>query len=139
MNSKIADQLPVRSVEAARVIRVVVADDHDLVREGLCAVIGSCEDMRVVGEAIDGEQALSMALGLMPDVLVMDVNMPKLNGIHATRLIRDGAPEVAVIGLSMHNDNEVAVSMKKAGAAVYLAKGCPFEDLFNAIRSNARI
>ena len=117
-----------------RLTRVLLADDHSVVREGLRNLIESQPRLQVVGEASDGEEVVSQARSLRPDVIVMDVNMPKLNGIEATRRIRREMPDVAIIGLSMHDDRAIADSMREAGANLYLSKDGPSEDLCRAIQ-----
>ncbi|MEX0654535.1 MAG: response regulator transcription factor [Phycisphaeraceae bacterium] len=119
---------------ANRPIRVLVVDDHAVVREGLLMVLKRSPEIDVVGEAGDGEQALTEARRLDPDVVLMDVNMPGLNGLQATAALREENDHVKVIGLSMYNDDEVATLMRQAGAAAYLSKGCSTEQLTQTIR-----
>jgi DNA-binding NarL/FixJ family response regulator len=114
--------------------RVLLADDHKIVREGLRALISQERDVEVVGEAETGGQALALARSLRPDVVVMDVSMPELNGIEATRRISAAAPEVKVVALSMHGDALFVKQMLQAGACGYLRKGCSFDELLHAIR-----
>lgn len=114
--------------------RVVVVDDHDIVREGIVGLLEDHPQMEVVGEACDGRTAIAMAEELQPDVMVMDVNMPEVNGIEATRRISAASPEIRIIGLSMHGDGEVKRKMLEAGASAYVAKGGPYEDLMGAIQ-----
>ncbi len=124
---------PVRSPRR-RITRVLLADDHHMVREGLRSLIESEPRLRVVGEASNGEEAVQQARVLHPDVVVMDINMPKLNGIEATRRIKEEWPSIAVIALSMHEDKSMIAAMKDAGAVAYIAKGGASEDLSRAIR-----
>jgi DNA-binding NarL/FixJ family response regulator len=114
-------------------IRVVLADDHRMVREGLRGIIEEQTDMTVVAEASDGCMAVDVAHAIRPDVIVMDVNMPRMNGVDATRKIKEELPHVRVIGLSLHNDHIIAGAMRKAGAEAYLSKGS-FRDLCSVIR-----
>lgn len=118
-------------------IRVVLADDHAIVRHGLSRAIQQEDDMEVVGQAEDGHAAIELARELSPDVVIMDITMPDLNGIEATREIRRESPNVKVIALSMHSAKRYVTEMFKAGAAGYLLKDCDFEELARAIRTVA--
>lgn len=118
---------------ASRTIRVLVADDHPIVRSGLAALLHDEPDIDVIGEAADGVMALAMARHLKPDVVIMDVTMPRMNGLDATRLIVRELPDVRVIGLSIHGHEQMAASMRRAGAVAYLHKGGPPEALIAAI------
>ena len=117
-------------------IRVLLADDHKILREGLMSLLDEEGGIEVVGEASDGEMAVDMACNLHPDVVVMDVTMPKMSGIEATRRIKNTCPEVRVIGLSMHNAADMASSLEQAGASAYLTKGGPADSLIDAIRGD---
>lgn len=119
-------------------IRVLLADDHDALRMGLIELLSEEADIEVIGEARDGEEAVRMARQTHPDLVVMDVSMPKLNGIEATRQIAAELPHTRVIGLSMHEKHEVATSMLQAGATAYLPKDAPTQLLISAIRGNER-
>lgn len=121
-------------VGADRKIRVLLADDHPVMRQGLARLLQEEPDIEVVGEASDGHVAVALARQLQPDVVVMDVSMPHANGFDATRLIVAECPGVRVIGLSMHEEADMAAAMRQAGAAAYLTKGGPIEDLVAAIR-----
>lgn len=114
-------------------IRVILADDHSMVREGLRKIMDSFAEVEVVGEAADGEEVIELVSHLLPDVVVMDVNMPRMNGIEATRRIRQAYPRVQVIGLSVHDDQDLAASMMNAGAVMYLMKGGSSEALHEAL------
>lgn len=116
-------------------IRILLADDHKLLREGLRALIEEQENMTVVAEAEDGRSAVQLAAKLSPDIVVMDISMPGLNGIDATRRITAESPGIKVIALSMHAEQDFVVEMFKAGAAGYLLKDCAFEELILAIRA----
>jgi CheY-like chemotaxis protein len=118
-------------------IRVLLADDHHIVREGLRSIIDAQPDMHVVAEAPDGERALELVRAAPPDVVVMDVNMPRMTGLEATRQIAAEAPHVRVIGLSVHEEEDMAAAMRKAGAAAHLGKGGPAENLCAVIRELA--
>jgi len=115
--------------------RIVIVDDHRIIREGLSGLLELEPDMEVVGEAADGWQAIELADQLRPDVVIMDVNLDGLDGLTATRRIRAAHPAVQVVGLSMHVEDSIARAMREAGAAAYLSKGGPSEDLVEAIRA----
>jgi PAS domain S-box-containing protein len=116
-------------------IRILIVDDHKIVREGLAGLLQFESDMDVVGHAADGPEAIDLAHKLEPDVIIMDVNLGEMNGIEATKIITKQKPGIRVIGLSMHIDKSLAAAMREAGAAAYLTKGGPCEDLIGAIRS----
>lgn len=122
---------------ASGLIRVLVADDHRMVREGLVMVLESQPDISVVGQANDGREALDLTRNLKPDVIVMDVNMPNMNGIEATRTIRREFPEMVIIGVSAYGESGTAESMRSAGAVAYLEKGGEPDDLIMAVRQYA--
>jgi DNA-binding NarL/FixJ family response regulator len=115
-------------------IKVLIADDHQIMREGLRALLEKEIDIQVLGEAEDGRSIQRMARELHPDVIIMDVAMPDLNGIEATRQIVAELPGVKIIALSMHDDRRFVLNMLKAGAAGYMLKDCAFKDLAKAIR-----
>jgi two-component system response regulator NreC len=119
-------------------IRIVIADDHTVVRDGLRASLERQPDMEVVGEAADGRECITRADDLKPDVVIMDVAMPNMNGIEATRRILADHPETAVVMLSMHQDESYILQSLKAGAKGYLLKDSPREDILEAIRSAAK-
>lgn len=116
-------------------IRVVIGDDHPIVREGLLALVNSQHDMKVVSEAGNGQQAVQQFLPHRPDVLLLDLRMPEMNGIEAIRAIFDKAPEAKVIVLSTYNGDEDIYQALKAGAKAYLLKDSPREQLLESIRS----
>jgi DNA-binding NarL/FixJ family response regulator len=116
-------------------IRVLIADDHKIVREGLKFLISNSSGMEVVGDAADGRTALAMAKKLKPAVVVMDINMPEMNGIDATSRLMEQLPQAKVIALSMYSSKRFIQSMFKAGASGYLLKDCAFEELLFAIAS----
>ena len=118
-------------------IRVLLADDHKLIRAGLVLVVQQQPDFSVIGEADDGRQAVQMVESLKPDVVVMDIGMPNLNGIEAARQITAGRPETAVVILSMHADEGYVLRALKAGARAYLLKDSATADLVQAIRAVA--
>ena len=115
-------------------IKVLIADDHQIVRESLRALLEKEPGITVVGEAGEGRTALRLARELLPDVIIMDVGMPELNGIEATRQVAAEFPEIKVIALSMHNDRRFVLNMLKAGARGYLLKDCASQNLIKAIR-----
>ena len=119
-------------------MRVLLADDHAVVRDGLARLLTTQLDMHVVGQASNGQEAVDLAISLRPDVVVMDVSMPILDGIGATRRIRAELPDTCVIALSMHNDDATAGEMVAAGAAEYLVKTSPPDRLVAAIRGCSR-
>jgi DNA-binding NarL/FixJ family response regulator len=115
-------------------IKVLIADDHAIVRHGLCRSIQQQEDMEVVGQARDGHAAVEMVRELAPNVVLMDVSMPTLNGIEATRAILRDSPNTRVIALSMHSAKQFVREMFRAGATGYLLKDCEFDELVQTIR-----
>lgn len=125
-----------RRVRGGR-IRILLADDHKILREGLAGLLREQPDFDVVSEASDGQMAVEMASETHPDIIIMDVSMPRLNGVEATRKIIEAMPEVKVIGLSMHAQEDMADAMRKAGAIGYVTKGAPSEILTAAIRNAA--
>jgi len=120
-----------------RKIRVLLADDHNLIRAGLRRVVEAQSDFLVAGEAEDGRQAVAMAAQLKPDVVVMDIGMPLLNGIEAARQIRAALPDTQVVMLSMHSDEGYVLRALKAGAKAYLLKDSAEADLARAIHAAA--
>ena len=116
-------------------LTVLIADDHPLVREALRQALDVEEDMKVVAEASDGEEAVKLASELKPDVVVMDIVMPKVNGIEATRKIKEIAPDTAILILTAYDDDEYVLGLLDAGAAGYLLKSARGRDLVGAIRA----
>ncbi|MER3425108.1 MAG: hypothetical protein C4293_19640, partial [Nitrospiraceae bacterium] len=115
-------------------IRVLLVDDHQIIREGLRSILDGQADLEVVAEASDGQMAVDVARQINPDIVIMDVNMPRMNGVEATRRIKMDLPQLDVIGLSVHEDDAMAAAMREAGASAYLSKGGAFETLCAAIR-----
>jgi len=115
-------------------IRILIADDHQIVRQGLRHLLEKEPDMRVVAEADDGRATVRLVREISPEVVIMDVAMPDLNGIEATRQIVAEFPKIKVIALSMYADQRFVLNMLKAGASGYLLKDCAFEELTRAIR-----
>jgi two-component system response regulator NreC len=118
-------------------ITILLADDHRLLREGLRSLLEEQPDMTVVGEAENGKSAVESAANLMPDIIIMDISMPGLNGIDATQQILLNCPQSKVIALSMHTERRTVVGMINAGASGYLLKDCAFEEVVLAVRAVA--
>lgn len=115
-------------------LRVVLADDHAVVREGLKALVNAQPDMRVVGEATDGDQAVRAAETLLPDVLVMDLSMPVLGGADATGIVRQRCPNVKVLALTVHEERLYLTQLLRAGASGYVLKRAAATELVSAVR-----
>jgi NarL family two-component system response regulator LiaR len=118
-----------------RKIRILIADDHAVVREGTRRILEQEPDMEVVGEAGDGEEAVNLATNLKPDVAIVDVSMPKMDGIEATRRIKAACPSINVLILSAYDDDQFIFSLLEAGAAGYLLKSIRSRELLDAIRA----
>lgn len=116
-------------------IRILLADDHRMVREGLRAMLEAQPDLEVVGEAANGRQAVRLCHETQPDQVIVDVAMPELNGIDATRRILAELPKTRVIALSMHADKRFVAQMLQAGASGYVLKDCAFEEIARAVRA----
>jgi two-component system, NarL family, response regulator NreC len=116
-------------------IKILLVDDHKIMREGLRFLLKDKSNIRVIGEAENGRQALSLVDKLKPDIVIMDVAMPDLNGIEATRMIVHDHPETRIIALSSHSGKEFVTGMFKAGTSGYLLKDCAFDELYDAIQS----
>jgi DNA-binding NarL/FixJ family response regulator len=121
----------------AKNIKILLADDHVVLRHGLSKSLQTEKDIEIVGQANDGHTAVRLARELSPDVIIMDISMPDLNGIEATRQIVKMSPTCRVIGLSMHSTKKFVLEMFKAGACGYLLKDCEFDELIAAIRTVA--
>src|ERR1700745_3557414 len=114
-------------------IRILLADDHAVVRQGFKMILAAQADMEIVGEAGNGRDAVELAEQLRPDVVVMDVAMPELNGIEATRRLGASTPHARVLALSMHKDSDIGREILRAGARGYLLKDSPAGDLVAAV------
>ncbi len=114
--------------------RIVIADDHELMREGLRSLLEKMENVEVIGEAPDGRTAVKMADKKKPDIVIMDIGMPDLNGIEATRQIVEEFPKIKVIALSIHDDERMVVEMLRAGASAYVLKLSAFDEVARAVR-----
>ena len=125
--------------ENKKKIKVLLADDHEMMREGLKKIVEAEDDMLVVAEASDGEEALQLSHEFSPNVIIMDVNMPRMDGIEATQKILSSIPDVRIVGLSLHDHQEVIESMRSAGASAYLTKNEAFETLCATIRSEGKL
>ncbi|HJX03901.1 MAG TPA: response regulator transcription factor [Dehalococcoidia bacterium] len=116
-------------------IRVLIVDDHTLVREGIRAMLGLISDIEVVGEAANGREALAMIKQLSPDVVLMDLAMPVMGGLEATRMARKKFPEVKVLALTQYDDSEYVIPLIEAGAKGFVTKMAAFSELSTAIQS----
>lgn len=119
-------------------IRILIADDHGVIRAGLRALLAGFPDLTVVGEASDGGEAITKAMELKPDILLMDLSMPNLGGIEATRQLSQSEPTVRILILTVHEDESLLKEVIRAGAAGYVVKRAAQEDLLHAIRVVAR-
>lgn len=119
-------------------IRILIADDHEIVRKGLRQLLSSEPDMEVVGEALDGKQALQMAKALHPDIVLLDIAMPHLSGLEAISLIRASVPETHIVILSMHSKETYVQQVLAAGAYGYVLKASPNTDVLMAVRAAYR-
>jgi two-component system response regulator NreC len=115
--------------------KIIVVDEHRILREGLSTLIAKQPNMEIIGEATDGREALQLLEELAPDLILMDVTMPNLNGIEATRKIKSKNPNIEIIALSLHSDRRYVLGMIDAGASGYLLKECAFEELVRAINT----
>jgi DNA-binding NarL/FixJ family response regulator len=122
----------------AKRIRILLADDHSVVRHGFRRILDAQEDMEVVGEVSNGREAVEQATAVQPDVIIMDVTMPELNGIEATRRIAESVPRARVLALSMHRDSVYVREILRAGARGYLLKDSSEGDLIAAVRAVAQ-
>lgn len=119
-------------------IRVLLAEDHRIVREGIRLILEGQDDIQVVGEASTGAEVVRAARELRPDVVIMDIGMPELNGLEATRRIREELPETQVVALTVHEADDYFFRMLHAGASSYVLKGAPSSELVQAVRAASR-
>ena len=116
-------------------IKILLADDHGIIRQGLRSLLEKQPDIEVVGEAEDGQKAIALVQQFVPDIVIMDITMPSLNGVDATRQITTEFPNVRVIALSIHSNKRFVADMLKAGASGYILKECLFDELIQSIRT----
>lgn len=119
----------------AKKIRVLIADDHQVVREGLTSILESKGEIEVIGQAADGKEAVAKTRELLPDVVLMDISMPNMNGVEATRQIKKENPQIGVVVLTMYADEEYIFDLVRAGAAGYLLKDADSAQIAKAIRA----
>ena len=117
-------------------IRILIADDHDVVRSGLRMLLKTSPEFTITGEAADGEEAVRLVTEQKPDVVFMDISMPKLDGIEATKIIKENHPGTRVIILTVHEDEEYAFHVLRAGASGYLLKNASRKEIFEAVQSS---
>jgi two-component system, NarL family, response regulator NreC len=118
-------------------LRILLADDHETVREGLKTILNAQSDMQVVGMAVDGRTAVDQAMALRPDVLVLDVSMPQMNGLRSTETLKQCCPEIKVLVLTRHGDDGYVQQLMRAGASGYVLKQSRATELLNGIRAVA--
>jgi DNA-binding NarL/FixJ family response regulator len=118
-------------------LRILIADDHAIVRQGLKLLIDSQPDMRVVGEAPNGKTAVDLAMSLEPDIVVLDISMPDMNGLRATRVLKERQPELTIVALTRHEDETYLEELIRAGASAYVLKQSEPADFLRAIRAVA--
>jgi two-component system NarL family response regulator len=116
-------------------IKVLIADDHRVVREGLSAILKTKEAIEVVGEAKDGQEAVEKARALLPDVILMDVSMPRMGGVEATRIIKRELPHIGIVALTMYEEQQYIFDLVRAGATGYLLKDTDSAQIVSAIRA----
>lgn len=116
-------------------IKIIIADDHQLFREGIVKLLSTSNNIEVVAQAKDGEDVITKAKEHNPDIVLMDIGMPLMNGIKATRVIKKELPEIKIIALSMHDEKQYVQDILDAGASGYLLKSCTYDELIKAIKS----
>ncbi len=116
-------------------IRVLIADDHQIFRDGLITLLESEDDIEIIGTAKNGIEAINIAKKLKPDILIMDITMPEMDGIEATLRLKMAMPEIKILALSMHSDSQYVRKMLKAGIDAYLIKSCTSKKLIDVIHS----
>jgi PAS domain S-box-containing protein len=135
----ISPQLESKPTSGEKRIRIMLVDDHMVMRQGLAGLIGGEPDLEVVGQASDGKSAVNLVRDIQPDVVLMDIGMPGVDGIQATRIIRKEFPKIRVIGFSMFQEPEQEAAIRNAGAVDYLTKSGPAEAVIEAIRACVRV
>jgi two-component system, NarL family, response regulator NreC len=121
-----------------KLVRVLIVDDHDIVRAGIRMLLDAQPDVEVIGEASDGREAIIMANSMKPDVILMDISMPGATGIEATREIKQNTPQVEIVGLTMHAEDRYFFQLLQAGASGYVVKGAAPNELLDAVRAASR-
>ena len=121
-----------------KLVRVLIVDDHDIVRAGIRMLLDAQPDMAVVGEASDGKEAIEMAGSMKPDVVLMDISMPGTTGIEATRAIKKANSRIEIVGLTMHAEDRYFFQLLQAGASGYVVKGAAPRELLEAVRAASR-
>lgn len=116
-------------------IKILIADDHQLFREGLINLLSSTADIEIIAQAENGKQTIDKARRLNPDIIIMDISMPIINGIEATGILQTEAPKIKVIALTMHSEKHFIKGMLEAGASGYLFKNCTYDELIDAIKT----
>jgi DNA-binding NarL/FixJ family response regulator len=116
-------------------IKVLIADDHQLFREGLVNLLSDADDIEVIGQAKDGKETIERARKLNPDVILIDIGMPLMNGIDATRILKKENPALKIVAVSMHSDRQFVKGILEAGADGYLLKNCTYRQLIDAVHS----
>ena len=132
--SKFASEVETKGNKADKV-RVMLADDHPLLRQALRNTLEKQPDFKVVAEASDGEETVRVTTEVIPDVIIMDINMPKLNGLEATKQIKAKFPQIAILALTVHDDNEHVLGILEAGASGYLTKTVSGSEVIHTIRA----
>lgn len=115
-------------------VRILLVDDHEIMREGMCALLRKHSEFEIVGQAADGRKALELVSELQPDAVIMDIGMPNLNGIEATRQILSKNPKIKVMALSTHSEGTIVAKMIKSGAVGYMLKESAFDELVDGIK-----
>lgn len=116
-------------------IKILIADDHKLFREGTITLLSENQDIEIIGQAEDGKEAIKKAKETQPDILIIDIGMPMINGIEATRILKSEAPDIKIIALTMHSEKHFIKGMLEAGAYGYLFKNCDYDELIQAIKT----
>jgi DNA-binding NarL/FixJ family response regulator len=118
-------------------VRVMVADDHEIIRSGIRTLLASTQEAEIIGETVNGQETVSQALALQPDVILMDIQMPDMNGIEATRRIHNASPQIGIIIVTIFEDDDTVFSAMRAGARGYILKGTDQVELLRAIQAAA--